>query len=93
MLTAIGAIVGCSPRGSYLTADGVQPFYLVGRPGFWGGFGSFLDIFSPQAWNYVGSFRSPDEVSIVSAYADWCMVGSDFRHALQENDQHLALVE
>ena len=31
--------------------------------------------FSPLGWNYVSSFRSPEEVNAVATDTDWCMVG------------------
>jgi hypothetical protein len=89
MFTTIAALAGWSAGETYLTPGGVRPFYLVARPGFWGGFGSFIDVFSPLGWNYVSSFRSPEEVNAVATYTDWCMVGNDFRHAAVE-DRRLA---
>jgi hypothetical protein len=85
MLTTMAAAYGWLPEEADLTAFEIRPFYLVARPGFWGGFGSFVDIFSPQGWNYVGNFRSLEEVNIVSSYADWCMVGHDMREAMIES--------
>jgi hypothetical protein len=91
MLTTIAsALGGWLPDTTDLTAGGVKPFYLVARPGFWGGFGSVLDIFSPQGWNYVSGFRSLEEIYAVSTYVDWCMVGHDLRQAIAVETPRLA---
>ncbi len=54
----------------------VRPFYMVARPGFWGGFGGLFDIFSPLGWNYP-QYASAEEASAVSIYTDWLLVGQD----------------
>lgn len=91
MLTTIAASLGAwSPIETSLTPGGLKPFYLVARPGFWGGFGSFLDVFSPQGWTYVSAFRSPEEVAAVASYDDWCMVGYDLRRAMAIENPRLA---
>ena len=53
-LSAIGSWLG--EQSEYTACNGLRPFYLLARPDFGGGFGSFLDIFSPLTWNYVSTF-------------------------------------
>ncbi len=81
-LSAIGSWLG--EQSEYTACNGLRPFYLLARPGFWGGFGSFLDIFSPLTWNYVSTFDSLNEVNAASIYIDWCMVGNDLQEAIIE---------
>lgn len=81
MLQAIGSAFGWLPA-SYGPED-IRPFYLVARPGFLGGMGSVIDLFSPQVWNY-NMYFSPGESDALSVYADWYMVGHDLTKAMQQ---------
>jgi hypothetical protein len=85
MLQAFGTALGWNP----ITYGDIRPFYVVGRPGFWGGFGSILDIFSPLQWNYP-LYGSADEASAVSVYTDWCLVGNDLATAMEHHQPLLA---
>jgi len=58
-----------------------RPFYLVARPGFFGGFGSWLDMLSPVAWNYA-RVPTPLDVDETVQMIDWMMVGGDMAYAL-----------
>jgi hypothetical protein len=80
MLTTVRAALGWS--NGYAPAE-LKPFYLVARPGFWGGFGSFWDLFSPQNWNY-NLFSRVGEPDAASIYIDWYMVGRDLYKVLDE---------
>lgn len=66
-------------RGSF--GGSPRPFYLVARPGFFGGFGSWLDMFSPVSWNYA---RVPTSINIDATVQaiDWMLVGADMTIAL-----------
>jgi hypothetical protein len=75
MVQSFRAALGWEPD-FYGAGGNVRPFYLVARPGFWGGFGSFLDFFSPLEWNYP-IYSGVDEATAISVYADWCLVGQD----------------
>lgn len=79
MLQALGAIFGCGPGVEYW--NGVRPFYMTARPGFWGGFGSSLDVFSPFSWNYVNytTREAADEAAMLS---DWYALGGDLMATL-----------
>jgi hypothetical protein len=62
--------------------DSPRPFYLVARPGFFGAFGSWLDMFSPVAWNYA-RVPAPLDVNGAVQAIDWMMVGGDMAEALR----------
>jgi hypothetical protein len=85
MIQVIGAALGFRPA-TYptYTLNGVSahPFYTIARPGFWGGFGGWLDIFSPVGWNYP-QYQSLDEANAISTYSDWVMVGQDLYTVIQ----------
>ncbi|MGA2395268.1 MAG: hypothetical protein ABSH03_18155 [Candidatus Lustribacter sp.] len=63
-------------------SSSVRPFYRVARPGFFGGFGSWLDMFSPVAWSYA-RVPAPLDVDATVQNIDWMMVGGDMADALR----------
>jgi hypothetical protein len=78
MIQALGAALGWPQDGLY--SAGVEPFYVVGRPGFIGAFGQWLDIFTPLNWNYSVYF-SESQAMADTFYLDWYMVGQDLTNA------------
>ena len=81
MLMAIRAAFGFSNE-PYQVGE-AKPFYEVARPGFWGGFGSYLDVFSPMNWNYANIPADADYDTFLIAL-DWYMVGHDMRQAIEQ---------
>lgn len=61
----------------------VRPFYMVARPGFFGGFGSWLDMFSPVDWNYA-KVPSPLNIDGTVQAIDWDVLGDDMMRAIQK---------
>jgi hypothetical protein len=80
----LGGLAALGFRPYEYDATEPQPFYMIARPGFFGGFGSFLDLFSPISWNYV-NFSGLDEANAVSVYTDWLAVGSDLVNTIEAN--------
>jgi hypothetical protein len=58
----------------------IRPFYLVARPGFWGGMGSLNLIPSPLSWNYT-PVPDPD-LDATSFDLDWALISQDMRSAI-----------
>ncbi len=81
MLTAIRAALGFSSE-PYQVSE-AKPFYEIARPGFFGGFGSYLDVFSPLTWNYANIPADMDYDTFLVAF-DWYMVGHDMRRAIEQ---------
>lgn len=69
--------------------NSVRPFYSVARPGFFGGFGSWLDMFSPLSWNHG---RLPETADYDSAMIglDWQIVGMDMQFAIGKQSEKIA---
>jgi hypothetical protein len=86
MPQAVRALLGIS-QIEY--TGGARPFYMVARPGFFGGFASWLDLFSPLTWNYA---HLPEQVDYDSAMIclDWQTVGMDMRHAISKQPPMIA---
>lgn len=82
MLQALGIAFGITPP---YYGSGPRPFYMVGRPGFSGGFGGWLDLFTPTAWEYVTYFDRP--VGDVGSFMDWYLAGLDLTNAAKKQEQ------
>jgi hypothetical protein len=79
MPETLSALFGFAPHWD---ADQPKPFYLVARPGFFGSFGSWLDIFSPVAWNFA---RLPDGTDFDAEILalDGRILGADMKRAIE----------
>ena len=83
MFEAFGIAFGMTPP---FYGSGPRPFYMVGRPGFWGGFGGWLDMFTPTAWEYTTYFEHPGTID-VSTYMDWYLAGRDLMRTAEAQEQ------
>jgi len=85
MPQVVGALFDRTPRD----ADSVRSFYMLARPGFFGGFGSWLDMFSPLLWNY-GKLPTLDDYDSVMIGLDWQIVGMDMNAAIGKQSEAIA---
>jgi hypothetical protein len=86
MAETLAALVGLPPP---LYFGALRPFYMVGRPGFFGGFGGWVDLFSPLMWNY-GMVPSQCDYDTALIALDWNFVGTDMQAAIGREAEAIA---
>jgi hypothetical protein len=90
MVQLIGAAFGWQPSAFYSHQNGIRPFYMVARPGFSGGWGQWLDLFSPLNWNYP-IYYAPEDIAAVTTAADWAVVYGDLARSVDAASKRLGV--